>query len=157
MPTILEGSFETPQGRFAIVAARFNRLVVDALVAGALEGLQRHGVRDEAVDVVWVPGSLEIPVIARRLAASGGYVAVLCLGAVLRGETDHYDHVAGQAAAGVAQASLTTGVPVIFGVLTCDTLEQALHRAGGKSGNKGYEAALAAIEMANLSKRLGAR
>src|SRR5262249_55247949 len=113
-----------------------------------------HGVSDEAIDLVWVPGSYEIPLIAKKLAASGKYAAVICLGAVIRGDTGHYDHVAGEAAKGVAQAALATGVPVIFGILTCDTLEQAINRAGAKSGNKGFEAALTAIEMVNLMRRL---
>lgn len=154
MPTEYEGNFTPPPGRFVLVAARFNDLVVERLVAGALDGLRRHGVADEAIDVVRVPGSFEIPLVAQRLAASGGYVAVICLGAVIRGETTHYDHVAGQAAAGVAQAGLSTGVPVIFGVLTCENMEQALDRAGGKAGNKGFDAALAALEMVNLLGRL---
>jgi 6,7-dimethyl-8-ribityllumazine synthase len=154
MPTILEGDFAPPPGRFGLVAARFNSLVVDQLVAGALDALRRHGVADDAIDVVRVPGSFEIPLIAQTLAASGRYAAVVCLGAVIKGDTDHYDHVAGQAAAGVARAALETGVPVIFGVLTCDTLEQALDRAGGKAGNKGADAALAAVEMVHLLRRL---
>jgi 6,7-dimethyl-8-ribityllumazine synthase len=153
MPNTLEGTFAPPPGRFALVAARFNELIVDALVSGALDGLRRHGVADSAVDVVRVPGSFEIPVVAQRLAASQNYAAVICLGAVIRGETDHYDHVANATASGVAQAALATGVPVIFGVLTCDTLEQAMNRAGAKSGNKGFEAAMAAIEMVNLLKQ----
>ncbi len=152
--TIIEGTFAPPPGRFALAAARFNSAIVDSLVAGALDALKRHGVDDNAVDVVRVPGSFEIPLVAQRLAASGKYVAVICLGAVIRGDTDHYDHVAGQAAAGVARASLDTGVPVVFGVLTCDTLEQAVNRAGGKAGNKGFEAALTAIEMVNLLRQL---
>ena len=154
MPTIFEGTFAPPPGRFALVVARFNHFVVEHLVGGALDGLKRHGVDDKAVDVIWVPGSLEIPLVAQRLAASGKYAAVVCLGAVIRGDTGHYDHVAGEAAKGVAQAALKTGVPVIFGVLTCDTLEQAINRAGAKSGNKGFEAALTAIEMVNLLRQL---
>jgi len=154
MPTLYEGTFAPPPGRFALVAARFNQFVVEHLVGGALDGLKRHGVTDAAIDVVWVPGSYEIPLIAKRLAAGGGYAAVICLGAVIRGDTDHYDHVAGEAAKGVAQAALATGVPVIFGVLTCDTLEQAINRAGAKAGNKGFEAALTAIEMVNLLRNL---
>lgn len=148
------GDFAAPAGRFAIVAARFNSFIVEPLLAGALDTLARHGVAADRVDLVRVPGSFEIPLVARRLAACGGYSAVICLGAVIRGETGHYDHVAGAAANGVAQASLATGVPVIFGILTCDTVEQAINRAGAKSGNKGAEAALAAIEMANLMPRL---
>ena len=154
MPTVYEGTFAPPPGRFALVAARFNSAIVEQLVAGALDGLNRHGVADDAIDLVRVPGSYEIPLVAQRLAASKKYAAVICLGAVIRGDTDHYDHVAGAAAGGVAQAALATGVPVIFGVLTCDTLEQALNRAGAKAGNKGFDAAVAAIEMVNLLKQL---
>jgi 6,7-dimethyl-8-ribityllumazine synthase len=157
MPTVYEGTFAPPSGRFALVAARFNHFVVEHLVGGALDGLKRHGVPDESIDLVWVPGSYEIPLVARRLAAGGKYAAVICLGAVIRGDTGHYDHVAGEAAKGVAQAALNTGVPVIFGVLTCDTLEQAINRAGAKSGNKGFEAALTAIEMVNLFRQLPER
>lgn len=155
MPTIYEGFLTTPPGRFVVVAARFNECVVERLVAGALDGLRRYGVADEAVDLVRVPGSFEIPLVAQRLAASRRYAAVICLGAVIRGETGHYDHVAGQAAAGVAQVALATGLPVVFGILTCETMEQALDRAGGKAGNKGAEAAATAIEMVNLLTRLG--
>ncbi len=154
MPKTIEGNYATPPGRFALVAARFNHFIVEHLVNGALDGLKRHGVADEAIDVVWVPGSFEIPLVAQRLAAGKKYAAVLCLGAVIRGDTSHYDYVAGEAAKGVAQAALSTGVPVIFGILTCDTLEQAINRAGAKSGNKGFEAALTAIEMVNLLKQL---
>lgn len=151
---LYEGSFAPPSGRFALVAARFNSAIVDALIAGAVDGLKRHGVAEEAIDVVRVPGSFEIPPVAKRLAASGGYAAVICLGAIIRGDTDHYDHVAAGAVSGIAQAGLTTGVPVIFGILTCDTLEQAINRAGGKSGNKGFDAAMAAIETVNLIRQL---
>lgn len=154
MPRTYQGSLAPPSGRIAVVAALFNQFVVDHLIAGALDALKRHGVADDAIDVVRVPGSFEIPPVAQRLAASRQYDAVVCLGAVIRGETDHYDYVAGGAANGVAQAALATGVPVIFGILTCDTLEQAINRAGAKSGNKGYEAAITAIEMVNLLKQL---
>jgi 6,7-dimethyl-8-ribityllumazine synthase len=157
MPTVYEGTFAPPPGRFAVVAARFNQIVVEPLVGGALDGLKRHGVSDEAIDVVWVPGSFEIPLVAQQLAGSRKYAAVICLGAVIRGDTDHYDHVASGATHGVAQAALSTGVPVIFGILTCDTLEQAINRAGAKSGNKGFEAAMAAIEMVNLLSQLPER
>jgi 6,7-dimethyl-8-ribityllumazine synthase len=157
MPTVYEGTFAPPPGRFALVAARFNQAVVEPLVGGALDALKRHGVADEAIDVVWVPGSFEIPLVAQRLAGSRKYAAVICLGAVIRGDTDHYDHVASGAAHGVAQAALSTGVPVIFGILTCDTLEQALNRAGAKSGNKGRDAAVAALEMVNLLRQLPER
>jgi 6,7-dimethyl-8-ribityllumazine synthase len=152
-----EGTFAPPSGRFALVAARFNQFVVERLVEGAQDAFRRHGVADDAVDLAWVPGSFEIPLVARRLAGSGRYAAVVCLGAVIRGDTDHYDYVAGGAANGIAQAALATGVPVIFGVLTCDTPEQAIDRAGGKAGNKGFEAALTAIEMVNLLKQLPER
>ena len=153
MPTF-EGNLTPPAGRFALVAARFNQFIVDSLVAGARDGLRRHGVADDAVDLAWVPGSFEIPVVAQRLARSGKYAAVICLGAIIRGDTDHYDHVAGATTSGIAQAGMSSGIPVIFGVLTCDTVEQALNRAGIKAGNKGYEAALAAIEMVNLLAQL---
>jgi 6,7-dimethyl-8-ribityllumazine synthase len=155
MPTTIEGDYSPPQGRFAIVAARFNSTVVDRLVDGALEGLKRHGVADADVDVVRVPGSFEIPVIAQELALSGEYAAVICLGAIVKGETDHYDYICSAAASGVASAALNSSIPVIFGVLTCHTMEQAMDRAGGKAGNKGLEAALTAVEMANLLKKLG--
>lgn len=152
--TIIEGDLLNPVGRFALIAARFNSLVVDQLLAGAVEALRRHGVAESQLDVVRVPGSYEIPLIAQKLGKSGKYAAIICLGCVIRGDTDHYDYVAGAAANGIAQAGPATGVPVIFGVLTCENLEQALHRVGGKAGNKGYEAALAAIEMASLMKKL---
>lgn len=154
MPTIYEGSLAPPSGRFALIAARFNSAIVDQLVAGALDALKRHGVADDAIDIVRVPGSFEIPLVAQRLAGSGKYEAVICLGAVIRGDTDHYDYVAGESAGGVARAALATNVPVIFGILTCDTLEQAINRAGAKSGNKGFDAALTAIEMVNLLRNL---
>jgi len=147
---IFEGNFSPPAGRFAVVAARFNATVTASLLAACLDSLKRHGVGDDRVDIAWVPGSFEIPVVAKAMAASGRYAAVICLGCVIRGETGHYDHVAGQTAAGVLQAGLGTGVPVIFGVLTTDTVEQALNRAGLKAGNKGADSALAAIEMVNL-------
>ena len=149
------GDYSTPPaGRFAIVASRFNAMVTEALLAGCRDALVRHGVADDRLDVAWVPGSFEIPLVARKLAETGRYAAVICLGCVIRGETSHYDHVAGQAVAGVMQAGLATGVPVIFGILTTETVEQALNRAGLKSGNKGADAALAAIEMVNLLARL---
>ncbi len=157
MATVIEGTLAPPPGRFALVAARFNRFVVEPLVDGALDGLKRHGVADDAIDVVWVPGSFEIPLVAQRLAGSRKYAAVICLGAVIRGDTGHYDHVAAGAAHGVAQAALATGVPVIFGILTCDTVEQAINRAGAKAGNKGFEAAVTAVEMVNLLRQLPER
>ena len=154
MSTVYEGNFTTPAGRFAIIAARFNSFIVDHLIAGALDGLKKHGVADDAIDVIRVPGSFEIPPVADRLTKSRKYAAVICLGAIIRGDTDHYDHVAGEAAKGVAHVALTSGIPVIFGILTCDTLEQAINRAGAKAGNKGFDAALAAIEMVNLLGQL---
>jgi 6,7-dimethyl-8-ribityllumazine synthase len=148
--TTIEGNLGTPQGRFAIVAARFNGLIVDALTAGAVDALKRHGVHEDAVHLVRVPGSFEIPGVARRLVDSEKYAAIICLGCIIRGDTDHYDHVAGAATSGIASLAAGATIPVIFGVLTCETLEQAQHRAGAKAGNKGYEAAVAAIEMVNL-------
>ena len=143
--------------RFVVVVARFNSLVTERLLAGALEAFARHGLLDDSIDVVWVPGAVEIPVIAQRLAATGDYGAVVTLGAVVRGETSHYDLVCQAVTSGVNRVALDTGVPVIFGVLTTDTLEQALDRAGGKAGNKGADAAVAAIEMASLMGKLGGR
>jgi 6,7-dimethyl-8-ribityllumazine synthase len=154
MPNIIEGNFATPPGRFALVAARFNQFIVDHMVGGAVDCLKRHGVAEEAIDLVWVPGSWEIPLTAERLGAGKKYVAVICLGAIIRGDTGHYDHVASEAAKGVAHAGQATGIPVIFGILTCDTLEQAINRAGAKAGNKGFEAAMTAIEMVNLLQKL---
>lgn len=157
MPTTIEGNFSTPPGRFALVAARFNHFVVEHLVAGAIDALTRHGVADSQIDVVWVPGSFEIPFVAKKLTQGERYAALICLGAVIRGDTDHYDYVAGEAAKGVAQVSLASGIPVIFGVLTCDTLEQAINRSGAKAGNKGFEAGMTAIEMVNLLRQLPAK
>jgi 6,7-dimethyl-8-ribityllumazine synthase len=151
---LYEGDFSSPPGRFALVAARFNALVVDQLVLGAQDALHRHGVSEDRIDLIRVPGAYEIPFIAQKLGKSGVYGAVICLGCVIRGDTDHYDHVAGAATSGIASAAINCGVPVIFGVLTCDTLEQALNRAGAKAGNKGFEAAVCAIEMVNLIKKL---
>jgi 6,7-dimethyl-8-ribityllumazine synthase len=153
MSTIIEGTLATPSGRFAIIAARFNETVVSALTDGAIDAFKRHGVSEDRIDRYRVPGAFEIPLVARRIAKR--YAAVVCLGCIIRGETDHYDHVAGAATSGLVQASNETGVPVIFGVLTTETLEQAIHRAGGKAGNKGYEAAVTAIEMANLMAAIG--
>ena len=142
--------------RIAIAVANFNDFITARLLDGAKAALARNGVRDDDVSVVTVPGSFELPLVAKKLAESGQHDAVICLGAVIRGETDHYEHVAGEAAKGIASAGLNSGVPVIFGVLTTDTLEQAINRAGGKQGNNGYGAGLAAIEMANLMRALDA-
>ncbi len=151
---IYQGDLVSVAGRFAVVAARFNSLITEALWSGCLDAFVRHGIPAERVDLFWVPGSFEIPLIAKRLASSGEYVAVVTLGCIIRGETGHYDHVAGQAAAGVMNASLSTGVPVIFGILTTESVEQALNRAGLKAGNKGAEAATAAIEVVSLMSKL---
>lgn len=149
---MFQGSTAAGGQRFAVVVSRFNELVTKQLLEGALSAFERHGAG--AVDVAWVPGAVEIPLIARKLATSGNYGAVVTLGAVIQGATSHYDYVCSMVASGVASASEASGVPVIFGVLTTETLEQALDRAGGKSGNKGAEAAVAAIEMADLVARL---
>jgi 6,7-dimethyl-8-ribityllumazine synthase len=152
--TVYEGQLSGAGVRVAIAASRFNESIVVRLVDGALDGLRRHGVDTESIDVAWAPGAFELPLVAARLAGSGQYDAVITLGAVIRGATGHYDLVAGQCAAGVQRAQLDTGVPVIFGVLTTDTIEQAVERSGTKAGNKGFEAAMAAIEMASLLGRL---
>ena len=146
----LKGHLQGRGLRIGIVVSRFNEPVTSNLLQGAREGLSAHGIRDEDVTVAWVPGSFEIPLVAKRLAQRGDFDAVICLGAVIRHETDHYRYVAGEVARGIAEVGRTTGVPVVFGVLTTDTEEQAMERAGGKEGNKGYDAALTAIEMANL-------
>ena len=150
----LQGELVARGQRFAIVVARFNEIVTRNLLAGALDGLTRHGVVTDDVDIAWVPGSFEIPLAAQRLAASRRYAAIICLGAVIRGETSHYDHVAGGVASGLARVALDTGIPTIFGVLTTETVEQALNRAGLKAGNKGYEAAVSALEMVSLLGQL---
>jgi 6,7-dimethyl-8-ribityllumazine synthase len=150
----LRGELHARGRRFAIAVARFNELVTRKLLEGALAALHAHGVTAEDVDIAWVPGAFELPLAARRLAGSRSYDAVICLGAVIRGETAHFDHVAGQAAAGIRRAAEASGVPVSFGVLTTESLEQALDRAGGKHGNKGWDAAMAAIEMASLLEQL---
>ncbi len=150
-----QGQLVAPDGaKFALLVSRFNEFVTSKLLGGAVDVLSRHGVADESMDVVWSPGSFEIPLLAKKLAASGQYTAVICLGAVIRGGTDHYQFVAAEVSKGVAQASMDTDVPCIFGVLTCDTIEQAVERAGTKAGNKGADAAMAAIEMTNLMSQL---
>lgn len=154
MPKTLGGNLLAANHTFAIVVGRFNEFIGSRLLSGALDAVERHGGQDENVTVVWAPGAFEIPVIASKLAQSGAYDAVICLGAVIRGSTPHFDYVASEVAKGVAGISLATGVPVIFGVLTTDTIEQAIERAGTKAGNKGWEAAVAAIEMANLLPQL---
>lgn len=154
-PTVIEGGLVAPDSaRFALVAARFNDFIVKELVGGAVDALRRHGVSAERITIVRVPGAWELPTACARLAKSGKVDAIVALGAVIRGGTPHFDYVAGEAAKGVAMAAASTGVPVIFGVLTTDTIEQAIERAGTKSGNKGADAALAAIEMVNLGRAL---
>ncbi len=150
----IEGGLKADGLRLAIVVARFNGFITDRLLAGAVDAVSRSGGDASAVDVVRVPGSLEIPLAARTLAKSGKYDAVICLGAVIRGETTHFDHVAQGAARGIADIGRDTGVPAVFGVLTCNTLEQAIDRAGAKGGNAGFHAAMNAVEMANLLKKL---
>lgn len=152
---LFQGELISPEGRFALVAARFNWFIVEQLLSGAVDGFVRHGVDEDRLDKVLVPGSLEIPLVAKRLATRRDYSAIVCLGAVIRGETHHFDVVANDSARGIAQASIETGVPIINAVLTTNTVEQAVNRAGAKAGNKGFEAALAAIEMANLLQKLG--
>lgn len=139
--------------KFGIVLARFNEFISGKLLEGAIDALTRHGADENAIEVVWVPGAFEIPFTAQLMAKSGKYDAIICLGAVIRGSTPHFDYVASEAAKGVAMVGLQTGVPVIFGVLTTDTIEQAIERAGTKAGNKGFDAAVAAIEMANLKEQ----
>ena len=155
MANIIEGNITAEGLRFAIVASRFNEFITSKLLEGALDMLRRHGAAEDAVDVVWVPGAFEIPLAAKKLAASGKYDAVICVGAVIRGATSHYDYVCSEVSKGVAQAGLSTGVPVIFGVVTTENIEQAVERAGTKAGNKGADGAMAAMEMASLLKKIG--
>jgi 6,7-dimethyl-8-ribityllumazine synthase len=152
---VYEGVLKGEGLRFGIVASRFNEFIGTRLLAAARDCLTRHGAAESDIDVAWVPGALEIPLAAQRLAKKGNYDAVICLGAVIRGSTPHFDHVSSEVAKGVAQVQLEAGLPVIFGVLTTDTIEQAVERAGTKAGNKGWDAAVAAIEMANLMRTLG--
>lgn len=150
----LEGKVVAREIKVGIVAARFNEFIVSKLVAGARDGLLRHDVKDEDIDLAWVPGAYEIPLIASKMAKSGKYDAVICLGAVIRGATSHYDYVCSEVSKGIASVSLTSDIPVMFGVLTTDNIEQAIERAGTKAGNKGYDCALGAIEMVNLVRQL---
>jgi 6,7-dimethyl-8-ribityllumazine synthase len=151
---VIEGGLSGAGLRIAIVCGRFNDLITERLLAGATDGLRRHGVDDANITVAWVPGAFEIPLAAAKMAGAGGFDAVICLGAVIRGATGHYEHVAGPCAAGIARVALDTGVPVVFGVLTTESIEQAIERAGTKAGNKGFEAAATAIETANLHRQL---
>jgi 6,7-dimethyl-8-ribityllumazine synthase len=154
MVRVLEGNLTARGLSFGIVASRFNEFITARLLEGALDALRRHGAEDERITVVRVPGSFEIPLVAKQLAASGQYQALICLGTVIRGATPHFDYIASEVAKGVAQAGLETGVPIAFGVLTTDSIEQAVERAGTKAGNKGFDAACSAIEMANLLREL---
>ena len=151
----LEGALVAQNMKVALVAARFNEFITAKLIGGALDGLKRHGVPEEAIHLAWVPGALEIPLVASKLADSGKYDAVICLGAVIRGSTSHYDYVCAEVSKGIATVSLQSQIPVLFGVLTTDTIEQAIERAGTKAGNKGYDCALSAVEMVNLLREIG--
>jgi 6,7-dimethyl-8-ribityllumazine synthase len=153
MPTY-EGRLDASGLRIAVLAARFNETITKSLLDGALSALRRHGLDDASITVAWVPGAFELPMAAKRLAASGEFDAIVCLGAVIRGATSHYDYVCNQASAGIARVALDTGVPVIFGVLTTENIEQAIERSGTKAGNKGFDSAVAAIEMADLLRQL---
>lgn len=151
---ILEGKLVANGLKIGIVVGRFNEFIGSKLLGGCVDGLVRHGVNDEDIDVAWVPGAFEIPVIAKKMAESQKYDAVICLGAVIKGSTSHYDYVCAEVSKGIATVSMNTGVPVMFGVLTTDTIQQAIERAGTKAGNKGYDCAVSAIEMANLIKNM---
>ena len=152
---VLEGKVVAPEGmKVGIVASRFNEIIVNKLLGGAVDGLVRHGVEEENITAAWVPGAFEIPLTASKMARSGKYDAVVCVGAVIRGDTSHYDYVCNEVSKGVAQVGLATGVPVLFGVVTTENIEQAIARAGSKAGNKGYDCALSAIEMVNLMKQM---
>lgn len=152
---VIEGKVVAKKGmKVAIVASRFNEIIVSKLLGGAIDGLVRHNVEEKNVTAAWVPGAFEIPTAAQKMAASGKYDAVICLGAVIRGQTSHYDYVCSEVSKGIAQVSLHTAVPVMFGILTTDTIEQAIARAGSKAGNKGYDCALSAIEMVNLLEQI---
>lgn len=156
MPQELKGDLVVGKQRFALVVSRFNNFITDKLLSGATDTLQRHGCPDNQITVVRVPGSYELPLTAKKLVAAGGYDAVICLGCVIRGQTPHFDYIASECAKGIAQVALESGTPVAFGVITADTLEQAIERAGAKTGNKGSDAALTAIELVNLYAQIGA-
>ena len=154
MTKIIEGKIQAVAGEFAIVVSRFNSFITEHLLSGAIDALERHGVDKEKITVVWVPGAFEIPLLAKKLAVSGKFAAVIALGAVIRGATPHFDYVAAEVSKGLAAVMLESGVPTIFGVLTTDNLEQAIERAGTKAGNKGWDAAMTALEMVNLERQL---
>ena len=151
---VLEGIYEGRKIKIGIVASRFNEFIVSKLVGGAEDCLKRHGVGDDDISLAWVPGAFEIPLIAQKMAESGKYDAVICLGAVIRGATSHYDYVCNEVSKGIAQVSLNGDIPVLFGILTTDSIEQAIERAGTKAGNKGYDCAMSALEMVNLIKNI---
>jgi 6,7-dimethyl-8-ribityllumazine synthase len=155
MGTLYEGSLVGKGLKFGVVVSRFNEFITNKLLSGAQDALKRHDVADEDIDIAWVPGAFEIPVVAKKLAESNKYNAVICLGAVVRGSTPHFEYVASEVSKGVARIGLETGLPVTYGVITADTLEQAIERAGTKAGNRGFDAAVDAIEMANLMKNIG--
>ena len=151
---VFEGKLVSENIKVGIVVARFNEFITSKLLGGAIDGLQRENVNSDDIDVAWVPGAFEIPLVAKKMAESGKYDAVICLGAVIRGATSHYDYVCSEVSKGVAQVSMSAGIPVMFGVLTTDTIEQAVERAGTKAGNKGFECAQGAIEMVNLLREM---
>ena len=152
---IVEGKVVAPKGmKVGIVASRFNEIIVNKLLGGAVDGLVRHGVEEQNITAAWVPGAFEIPSVASKMAKSGNYDAIICVGAVIRGETSHYDYVCNEVSKGIAQTAISTGVPVLFGIVTTENIEQAISRAGSKGGNKGYDCALSAIEMVNVLKQL---
>lgn len=154
MTNVIEGMLTVNNEKFCIIISRFNEFIGSKLLSGAVDELVRHGVKDTNIDVIWVPGAFEIPVIAKKAAKTGKYAAIITLGAVIKGSTSHYDYVCAEVSKGVASVSLETNVPVMFGVLTCDNIEQAIERAGTKAGNKGSDAAKSAIEMANLMSKI---
>jgi 6,7-dimethyl-8-ribityllumazine synthase len=156
MTNVYQGQLVAGKHRFGVVVSRFNEFITSKLLAGCIDTLERHGVDPGAIDVAWTPGSFEIPAVAKKMADSGKYNAVICLGAVIRGSTPHFDYIAAEVAKGIGQVGMASGVPTIFGVITTDTLEQAIERAGTKAGNKGADAAASAIEMANLMDQLSA-
>ncbi len=156
MPRNFEGNLNAEGLKIGIVVARFNEFISTKLLGGALDALVRHGAKDDDIEVAWVPGAFEIPLIAKKMAASGRYDCVICLGCIIRGATPHFDYVAAESSKGIAQVAMKADCPVAFGVLTTETIEQAIERAGTKAGNKGWDAALAAVEMANLLKEIGA-
>jgi 6,7-dimethyl-8-ribityllumazine synthase len=156
MPRIIEGHLQPAGKQFGILVSRFNTFITEKLLSGALDALARHGVGDDAITIAWAPGSFEMPLVAKAMAESGRYDAVIALGCVIRGGTPHFDYVAAEVSKGIAQTSMETGVPVLFGVLTTDSIEQAVERAGTKHGNKGFDAAMAAIEIVNLLEQIKA-